>query len=148
MGKRDYDISTSLTGDAGEAFLDLLEAPQRALMDEVLEAQRPVLAAIVEVRRTLSRQLRRCLEGAEPDAAVVRDLGRRYGQLDGELAWRYATAFSALRRTLKEAQKRAMHALRAQPVQESGHAFLYSDRIPMRTWPSCEGLIKTGANPR
>lgn len=148
MGKRDYDISTALTGDAGEAFLNALDSTQRALMEEVLEAQRPALAAIVEARRAMARQFRRCLEGAEPDAVAVRDLGRRYGRLDGELAWRYATAFSALRRTLTEAQKRHLQALRSQPVQESGHAFLYSDRIPMPVWPSCEGLLRTGAGPR
>jgi len=141
MGKRDYDISTALTGDAGEAFLEALDPSQRALMDALLEAQRPALAAIVEVRRAISRQLRRALEATGPDEAAVLALGRRYGQLDGELAWRYATTFAALRRSMTEPQKRRLGALRSQPGETPGQAFLFSDRIPMRSLPPTDFLM-------
>jgi len=49
MGQRDYDISTSLTGDAGAAFLDTLNPSQRSRLTEVLDRQRKALREIVEV---------------------------------------------------------------------------------------------------
>jgi hypothetical protein len=54
MGKKDYDISTSFTGDAGEAFLDVLNTNQRSRLTGVLDRQRKTLGEIVDVRRTLS----------------------------------------------------------------------------------------------
>jgi hypothetical protein len=62
-------------------------------------------------------------------------LGRRYGQLDGELAYEYATAFVAIDRTLDAQQKEKLQRLRPYQGREKGTAFLYSDRIPMPSFP-------------
>jgi len=55
MGKRDFDISTSRTGDSGETFLRLLGDAQRALFSGIIEQQRKDLKEIVDVRRAVSR---------------------------------------------------------------------------------------------
>lgn len=144
MGQRDFDISTALTGDAGEAFLLVLNADQRERMTALLERQRPLLRDMVTVRRTMATLLRPCLDGRTPDRAGILALGRRYGQLDGELAFACAQAFTAIGRSLSPAQKAQLQALRAQPVEERGSAFLYSDRIPMPRWPDTAFLFSAG----
>jgi len=141
MGKRDADIPTSLTGDTGEAFLRLLAPAQRARLVRVVEEQRGILRAIVEVRRAISSRLRGFLTGDGPTEAEVLGLGRRYGELDGELAYRYAQAFTALGRELTGAQRESLRTLRGTPSREEGHAFLYSDRVPLAAPPAAGALL-------
>ena len=43
MGKRDYSISTSLTGDSGRDFLATLNADQRKLITDLVDLQRDAL---------------------------------------------------------------------------------------------------------
>jgi hypothetical protein len=40
MGKQNYSISTSLTGDSGELFLEVLTETQRKYITDVIEFQR------------------------------------------------------------------------------------------------------------
>jgi hypothetical protein len=141
MGRRDFDISTALTGDAGEAFLRTLAPAQRDRLGAVLDQQRPVLAGIVQVRRAVAGKLRTFLEGDGPSEAELRSLGRRYGELDGELAYDYALAFRDIRRGLDDAGMTRLRALRGAPSQESGTAFLFSDRIPMPRFPDADFLF-------
>ena len=141
MGQRDYDISTSLTGDAGAAFLDALNPRQRSLLTEVIERQRKALREIVEVRRAISARLRGFLRGEVPAERDIVALGGRYGQLDGELAYEYATAFAGIYRALDEKQKEKLQGLRSFQGREEGTAFLYSDRIPMPMVPDPAFLL-------
>jgi hypothetical protein len=141
MGQRDYDISTSYTGDAGAAFLCALDSNQRALLTGVLERQRPVLKEIIEVRRAISAKLRGFLRGEIPAEREIVALGRRYGELDGELAYEYATAFAAISRTLDASQREKLWNLRSQHSREEGTAFLYSDRIQMPSLPDTAFLF-------
>jgi hypothetical protein len=61
--------------------------------------------------------------------AELFQLGRRYGELDGEIAWLYADTFSKLARTLTAEQKAALVKLRGLESDESGKVFLYAERI-------------------
>ncbi|MGE5505148.1 MAG: hypothetical protein ACM31L_12055 [Actinomycetota bacterium] len=129
-GRRDYRISTSLTGDSGQAFIGLLDDGQRRLMNGILDRQRRPLAEIVEVRRAISAELRKFLVGGTPDRARVITLGRRYGELDGELAWIYATTFAKVAATSTPQQWAAFKRLRG--VDDAGQvapAYLYSDPL-------------------
>jgi Spy/CpxP family protein refolding chaperone len=113
MGKRDYDISTSVTGDSGKAFLnDILTSEQRKHIDAILDLQRAALAETITVRQAISQELRKLLEGQAPDKDKVIELGRRYGELDGEMSWYYATAFAQVNRTLTTQQRAALIKLR------------------------------------
>ncbi|MEI7607619.1 MAG: Spy/CpxP family protein refolding chaperone [Rhodospirillaceae bacterium] len=129
-GRRDYQISTSLTGDSGEMFLRLLDAGQQRLMTDILEQQRRPMAEIVEVRRGTSAELRKFLSGGGADRAKVAALGRRYGELDGELAWLYATTFAKVAATLTPEQRAAIQRLRGGDIRTAAPAYLYSDPLP------------------
>jgi len=154
MGKRDYDISTSITGNSGQDFLAALNDEQRAHITTIPDRQRKALGEIADVRRELATELRKFLSSPllpeagsptpkpafppaadglhadaahqRPDKAKVLALGRRYGELDGELSWMYATAFAKAKRTLTNEQRRQMNALRNLDDYPSRSAFLYS----------------------
>ena len=126
MNKRNYDISTAVTGDGGENFLNLLTADQRVNITTIPDRQRKLLAEIVEVRRTMSVELRKFLAGSHADKAKVLALGRRYGALDGEISWIYATAFAKVGRMLTPEQRIACVKLRNLDGYRSAPAYLYS----------------------
>ncbi len=141
MGQKDFDISTSLTGDSGEAFLAALTPPQRVRMEALPDQQRELLRGIVTVRRAIAGKLRTFQAGAGPAETELRALGRRYGELDGELAYLYASTFTAIGRSADAPQLARLRALRGQPSREASTAFLYSDRIPMPQWPDASFLL-------
>lgn len=129
MGKRDYSISTMLTGNSGEAFLRLLNASQRGQIAALTDLQRQDLNEIVRVRREISIELRRFLQGEAADQAKVLTLSKRYGELDGNLSYLYATAFAKVGQTLTPQQKQALLAMRkVDPTKPTG-PFLYSSPI-------------------
>ena len=131
MGKKDYSISTSLTGDSGEAFLAALTDAQRKLVTDAVDLQRKDLAEIVSVRRAIATELRRFLNGESADKAKVLSLSKRYGELDGELSYFYATAFANVARTLTAEQKAKVAALRNTNPSDPKGPFLYSSPISM-----------------
>ena len=84
MGKQNYSISTSLTGDSGEAFLATLTSAQRKLITDLVDLQRRDLDEIVKTRRAIATELRRFQNGQSADKEKVLSLSKRYGELDGE----------------------------------------------------------------
>jgi Raf kinase inhibitor-like YbhB/YbcL family protein len=133
MGKRNFDISTAVTGDSGENFLRLLSAEQRGNITSITERQRKPLTEMIKVREAMSTELRKFLSGGQADKATVLALGRRYGELDGEVSWMYATAFAKVNRTLTDEQRAAMKKLRNLDGYQSAPAYLYSS--PMQKLP-------------
>lgn len=129
MGKRDYSISTSLTGDSGERFLQLLDEKQRERITSIPAAQQKALQEIVAVRREISDLLRGFLTGPKVDREAVLAKARRYGELDGELSCLYATRFAEVGRTLTEEQRRALRELRNLDDYPCRGAYLYSRPI-------------------
>lgn len=139
MGKRNYDISTSVTGDSGKAFLnDVLNQQQRGLITEIPDKQRAAINEIINVRREISQQLRKLLNGEKPDKEKVIGLGRRYGQLDGEMSWYYATAFAKVNQTLTEEQRAALTKLRNLDGYTSAPFYIYSRG--MKTQPQLKNV--------
>ncbi|MEZ5274951.1 MAG: hypothetical protein R3F07_01065 [Opitutaceae bacterium] len=131
MGQKDFDISTSLTGDSGEAFLDLLNPDQRARIESIIPRQRDALREIVSLRREIAGCLRGFLAGEPPDREVVLELGRHYGELDGFLSFHYATAFAEIFRTLDLDQQATMLRLRNLDTNEMGNVFIFSQRVEL-----------------
>ncbi len=134
MGKKNYDISTAVTGDSGENFINLLTPDQRANITAIPDRQKKMLAETVEVRRAMSVELRKFLTGGQADKAKVLALGRRYGALDGEMSWVYATAFAQVGRTLTPEQTAACVKLRNLDGYHSAPAYLYSN--PLQKLPA------------
>jgi len=131
MGKRDYSISTTLTGNSGEAFIGALNDSQRRHITALPDQQRQDLNEIVRVRREISTELRRFLKGEMADKSKVLALSKRYGELDGNLSYLYATAFAKVGQTLSSQQKQTLVAMRKVDPSEPKGPFLYSSPISM-----------------
>jgi hypothetical protein len=131
MGKQNYSISTSLTGDSGECFLAVLTAPQRKLILDLVDLQRQDLSDIVKVRRMIAAELRRFQNGESADQAKVLSLSKRYGELDGEMSYLYATAFAKVGKTLSPQQKERLAKMRTTNPADPKGPFLYSSPVDM-----------------
>jgi hypothetical protein len=137
-----YSISTSLTGDSGEAFLAALTEPQRNLVTSLVERQRADLEQIVKTRRAIATQLRRFMKESAVDKGNVLALSRRYGELDGEISYYYATAFTQVARTLAASQKATLLKLRNLDARFTCKgAYLYSQVIAMPQVPNTDFLF-------
>ncbi len=127
MGKRDFDISTSRTGDSGRAFLEeVLTAAQRKDITAILPKQHKAIMETIDVRRSMAQELRKLLAGEVPDRQKVAALGRHYGELDGEMSWLYATAFAKVNSTLTDTQHASLRRLRNLDGYTSAEAYIYS----------------------
>ena len=129
MGKRDYDISTSVTGDSGKDFLSTLTGNQRSNIAGIPELQRRDLQEIIDLRRAIALELRKFLKGGQADREKVITLGRRYGSLDGEMSYYYATAFAKVSRSLTNEQRKSLAKLRGLDGYTSAPAYIYSDPV-------------------
>jgi len=129
MGKRDFDISTSVTGDSGKEFLNTLTAEQRKNLTAIPDLQRKALQEIIIVRRAISTELRKFLKGGQADKEKVLALGHRYGELDGEMSCSYAVAFGKVNRTLTAEQRKTLVKLRNLDGYTSAPAYIYSSPI-------------------
>jgi Spy/CpxP family protein refolding chaperone len=145
MGKRDFDISTSRTGDSGRAFLEeVLTESQRAQITGILDQQRKAILETIQVRRAIATELRKYLAGGTPDRQKVLALGRRYGELDGEMSWLYATAFAKVNRTLTDSQRAALMKLRNLDGYKSAAAYIYSRPASLPEFPNTDFLFGSG----
>jgi hypothetical protein len=111
MGNPHYTIDEQLTARAGEEFLAALSEPQASAVTDLVNIQRDALYEIVERRRDISIELRRFMTEEAIDSVAVMDLAGRYGELDGEIVYSYATCFSNVGRSLSGAQQEALAAL-------------------------------------
>lgn len=141
MGKQDYRISTALTGDAGEAFLAVLDPTQRQAITDLVDLQRKDLQEIVTTRRATATELRRFLQGPSADEAKVIALSQRYGELDGTLSYLYATAFATVGQRLTATQKAQLKALRTDDPHDPKGPFLYSSPLRDTRIPSSDFLF-------
>ena len=141
MGKQDYSISTSLTGDSGEAFLAALTEVQRERITDLVDLQRQSLAEIVKTRRAIATELRRFQKGESADQGKVLSLSKRYGELDGELSYLYATAFAEVGKTLTAQQKEALARMRTTNPSDPKGPFLYSTPIDMPEIENTDSLF-------
>jgi hypothetical protein len=145
VGNPGYSIPVTLTADMGQKFLGMLTPDQSTLVTGLVAAQKPALYAIVDRRTDVANQLRRFTTGETPDRAQVLSLVQAYGELDGEIIYRYATAFAQIGHSSTDAQRAAMSALRSQILGNlafpSG-AYRYSEPIAMPTIPNTDFLFK------
>lgn len=131
MGNPDYSISTTLTGDSGEAFLNALTDTQREKITSLVDLQRADLNEIVAKRKAIATELRSALTGDTIDENLVRSLSARYGELDGEISYYYATHFAEVGKTTTSEQKQKMIALRNLEGYVCEGAYLYSQPVSM-----------------
>lgn len=138
MGKHDYDISLNITGDSGKEFLNALTPDQRITITGIISAQRALIQETVKVREKISVELRKFLAGETANKATVLSLSKRYGELDGEMSWMYATAFAKVNKTLDADQKAKLMKLRNLEGYTSAPYYLYSSAV--KEQPKLEGV--------
>jgi hypothetical protein len=131
MGNPDYSISSTLTGDSGENFLNALTDTQREKIMSLSDLQRADLEEIVAKRTAIATELRIALTGDTIDEDLVRSLSARYGELDGEISYYYATNFAEVGKTITSEQKRKLIDLRNLEDYVCEGAYLYSQPISM-----------------
>lgn len=129
MGKKDFDISTSVTGDSGKEFINTLTEAQQKEILAIPDLQRKALTEVAQVRKSISEELRLLLVGKKADKDKLMALGIRYGELDGEMSYYYATAFARVKKTLSPAQKVTLMKLRNLEGYTCAPAYLYSSPL-------------------
>ena len=93
--------------------------------------QRQDLAETVRVRRAIAVELRRFLTGESADKDKVLSVSKRYGELDGETSYLYATAFAQIGQTLTAQQQERLARMRTASPSDPKGPFLYSTPIPI-----------------
>jgi hypothetical protein len=132
MGNPNYTIDETLTASAGQNFLSILTTAQANQVKDIVDLQRSALTELVAKREAISTELRKFLASQTADQSTILTLSARYGELDGELSYYYATTFSQVFNTLSDDQKTKLLKLADDLgyLNPSG-GFLYSEPIPM-----------------
>ena len=146
MGNPDYFIDTSTTGDLGQAFLNVLNATQRAQITGIIDTQRAWLTETAKVRTTVSKELRKALTGGSINKTLVYAQIKRYGELDGLMSGLYATRFAAVNKTLTADQRAQLVKLRNLAVVPNG-TYKYASLVTKPALPSVGYLFGVGTAP-
>ena len=144
IGNAGYTISESKTGDAGEAFVAMLDNVQQPLITNLVDQQRTDINGIVEKRKAISTELRKFRSSQTVDESLVRSLAREYGSLDGEISYYYVTAFSKVKTTLSATQKAKMLELTSigNYTCPDTNIYLYSEKITKPTIQNTDFLFE------
>ncbi len=140
MGNKGYSISTSLTGESGKEFLDILTPEQRKQVEELPAKQKKNMDEIVKLREEVSVSLRGFIKGENPSKTQVMEKVLKYGEQDGELSFYYITAFTSVNKTLTDEQRKQLKNLRGLDVYPQG-IYIYSDPEPMPKQIDCSFLF-------
>jgi len=146
MNNPDYFISTSVTGDKGQEFLEILTDSQRKLIEEIIPAQKDAMTEIAQLRTEISTELRKAMTGSTVDQEKVYSLIERYGELDGTVSALYAQRFAEVNRTLTDTQRAALVRLRDLDAEVKG-VYLFSTPVDTPVLPDTDFFFGTAAMP-
>ena len=132
MGNPNYTIDETLTASAGQNFLNILTTAQAEQVKGIVDLQRSALTELVAKREAVSTELRKFLASGIADSLTVMTLSARYGELDGELSYYYASVFTQVYNTMSDEQKVKLTKLASDLgyINPSG-AFQYSQPVAM-----------------
>jgi hypothetical protein len=132
MGNPNYTIDETLTASAGQNFLAILTTAQADKVKGIVDLQRDALNELVAKRTEISTELRKFLSSQTADQATILSLSERYGELDGELSYYYATIFTEVYNSFTGDQKTRLIKLATDLgyIDPTG-GFLYSEPIQM-----------------
>jgi hypothetical protein len=143
MGNPNYTINETLTASAGQNFLAILTPAQADKVRGIVDLQRDALNELVEKRKAISTELRKFLSSQSADQTTVLSLSERYGEMDGELSYYYATIFTEVYNSFSSEQKARLIKLATDLgyIDPAG-AFLYSEPIQMPEIISTDFMFK------
>ena len=142
-------IDPNLTATAGITFLLTLTPTQVSLVTDLVDIQKSDLYEIVDIREDISTQLRRFISGEPVSNTLLLSQADRYGELDGEIVYYYATNLALLNQTLTSDQEADLADLRKLLLGDfdlipAPYAYRYSDRITMPEIPDTDFLFLSG----
>ncbi len=146
MNNPDYFISTAITGNSGQEFLNTLNTTQRALITGIIAEQKSALTEIAQIRTTVSTELRKAMTGGTVNKELVYSLIERYGALDGQVSALYAQRFTQVKATLTDAQMATLVKLRNLTVVPTG-AYMFSTPTAMPAISSTDYMFGVGIMP-
>ena len=143
-------IDSNLTATVGITFQLTLSPTQLALVTGLVDLQRPALTEIVARRSDIATALRGFIAGKTVSNTLVLSQSARYGELDGEIIYNYATNLTKVYQSLSSAQQTVLAGLRAKILGNfdlipEPYAYRYSDRVTMPTIANTDFLFLTGA---
>jgi hypothetical protein len=104
------------------------------LITELVDSQKTALYEIVDRREDVAILLRQFMARRTPDLNTVLSLMERYGELDGEIVYSYATAFTQVGASLTTGQLTQLTNLRTGLLADLSfpkEAYLYAEPIDM-----------------
>jgi len=133
-----YTLDGQISYDRAKLFgrvIGSFTSEQKAKMDALTE--------LVAKREAVSTELRKFLDSGTSDSSTVIALSQRYGELDGELSYYYATTFTQVWNSLSADQKTKLTQLASQlRYVAPGGGFLYSQPIDMPTIENTDFMFK------
>ncbi len=147
MHNPNYFISTSLTGDSGQDFLNILNSTQRQRITSIISEQRNAMKEIANIRISVATELRKAMKGQKINKEKVYSLIKRYGELDGQISCLYASRFAEVDKTLSQRQHEDMTNLRNLTVVPEG-AYMFSTLVATPQVPNTNFFFGVGKVPQ
>ncbi len=122
-----YQISIKLTSEGGATFLQKLNRQQKSQITNLLQDQKPFLMGMVELREKIASEIRKTFSGGKADEAKIVSLSKKFGEMDGEIAYLYANAFSNLKGGLSQSQLSKSIQIRNISQYQCSGAFIYAE---------------------
>ncbi len=127
-----YQISIKLTSEGGATFLQNLNKQQKSQITNLLQDQKLFLMEMVELREKIASEIRKSFSGEKADEAKIVSLSKKFGEMDGEIAYLYANAFSNVKNSLSRTQLNKSIQIRNISQYQCNGAFIYAEpsRVP------------------
>lgn len=146
MNNPNYFIPLNLTAESGQAFLNVLDPTQRALIASIIPEQKTLLTEIAQVRESICKEMRKAMNGQTIDKAAIYQWIGRYGELDGSMSALYALRFGEVNKTLTPAQMAQLMTIRNLNVVPTG-AYRFASPVPYPVLPNTDYLFGIGTVP-
>ena len=116
-----------MTSDSGAEFLRSLSSMQRSKITNLVQQQKTFLKQMVSARESIAKEIRKIYHGKKNNLSKIVQLSRKFGELDGIIAYMYANIFSSIRNNLSSSQLKKAIALRNISQYGCSGAFIYAE---------------------
>ncbi len=125
--RNNYRISTALTGDSGARFLRILDKQQKSQITNLIQRQKPFLMEMISVRESIATEIRKIFRGKAASQKTIVSLSRKFGELDGEIAYLYANAYTNIKTSFSQSQLQEATQIRNISQYQCKGAFIYAE---------------------
>ncbi len=122
-----YQISTKLTGDSGAMFLRMLNRQQQAQITNLVQRQKSFLMEMIGIRKSIATIIRNITRADAAKLETIVSLSRKFGALDGEIAYLYADTYTNIKTSLSQSQLQNATQIRNISQYPCKGAFIYAE---------------------